>query len=408
MAKISLPYVKWRDGRPRFEPSPRERELGFSAQDLKHPNGAWFTFEEAKAFADNTLPRIYAAREAGRKIRPQAAPRRTVEALLEDWMASRAVTDLAPSTQRGYRTTVNAIVYKPDDREALRKRQRAIKLKTRQDERERETFATTPVEAIEPPEAYAFIDYLIDARGRHMGRACRATLQAAFEWGRISTTWRLKTNPFARLKFKKPDGRIVIYTDAEIRALVDAADAIERPSIGDGILLGLFTGQRQGDRLSLVDGGVEDGRRIFRQNKTGAVVAIPEMPRLAQRLAEARVRVAAVKLRIGTRPNEIVVNEATGLAYLDATYRSVFNLVRAHAAKTCPALAEKRDQDLRDTCVTWLARAGCTIPEICSITGHDAKSVYSILKHYLAITPELADSAIGKLEAFMQAKGMAV
>jgi hypothetical protein len=67
-----------------------------------------------------------------------------------------------------------------------------------------------------------------------------------------------------------------------------------------------------------------------------------------------------------------------------------------------------RDQDLRDTAVTWLARAGATIPEIAAITSHDPKSIYTILKHYLAITPELADSAIEKLKTWMNKEGMAV
>jgi hypothetical protein len=67
-----------------------------------------------------------------------------------------------------------------------------------------------------------------------------------------------------------------------------------------------------------------------------------------------------------------------------------------------PALAGKRDQDLRDTAVTWLANAGCTLPEIASITGHSLQSIHSILKHYLAITPELADSAIAKYVAWMR------
>ena len=68
----------------------------------------------------------------------------------------------------------------------------------------------------------------------------------------------------------------------------------------------------------------------------------------------------------------------------------------------------KRDQDLRDTAVTWLARAGCTLPEIASITGHSLRSIHQILQHYLAITPELADSAIAKLVAWMEKEHLVV
>lgn len=413
MAKLDLPYVKWRDGRPRFEPGPRERHIGFVAQDLRHDDGRWFSFEEAKTFADNKLLEIQAARAAGRKIRPAVAPSRTVEDLLCDWLRffEKLVArgDKAASTLDGYRTCVNAILYKPESAAAMAQRQRAIKLGTEPRPRIREEFSLTPPAAIEAPEAHDFIDYLIDARGAHMGRACRVVLVSAFEFGRLSRDWRLQVNPAKGLKFAKPKGRVVIYRDDEIRQLVASADELGRPSIGDAILLGLLSGQRQGDRLALEDIGLdENNRRRFKQSKTGAIVAIPETPRLAQRLAEAKARVAAIKLAKGTRPATIIVSEATGLAYPGDSYRQVFEQVREHAARKMPSLAQKRDQDLRDTSVTWLARASATIPEVCSITGHDPKSVYTILTHYLAITPELADSAIGKLMEWMKDKGMAV
>ena len=56
-----------------------------------------------------------------------------------------------------------------------------------------------------------------------------------------------------------------------------------------------------------------------------------------------------------------------------------------------------RDQDLRDTAVTWLALAGATLPEIASVTGHSLQSIHDVLKHYLARHPEMAEHAIAKL-----------
>jgi hypothetical protein len=40
------------------------------------------------------------------------------------------------------------------------------------------------------------------------------------------------------------------------------------------------------------------------------------------------------------------------------------------------------------------------VPEIRAITGHSAASAHSILKHYLATHPEMADKAIRKLVAW--------
>ena len=73
--------------------------------------------------------------------------------------------------------------------------------------------------------------------------------------------------------------------------------------------------------------------------------------------------------------------------------------------EACPTVADLRDQDLRDTAVTWMALAGATIPEIIAVTGHTAESATRILKHYLARHPEMADSAIGKMMAWYDGGG---
>jgi hypothetical protein len=54
--------------------------------------------------------------------------------------------------------------------------------------------------------------------------------------------------------------------------------------------------------------------------------------------------------------------------------------------------------DMRGTAVTLLAEAGCTIPEIVSITGHTIKSANQILEKYLARTKAISDAAILKFE----------
>lgn len=459
MPLMPIPYVAWReqaDGtiRPRFQPGPRERRLGFVSADLKHDGGAWYSYEQVRAFMlgpdgnGGKLAEIKAARAGGRVKRPPQAPRsRTVEALLADWLKSPRVKALAPKTQEGYRKQVNAVLYQPrKDRDA------PLRL---------EDFARAPVAAIGSPELRVFFDYQRATRGLHMARASIAVISAAFTWGKDDPFWRLGANPRIGMEFEQPEGRIVIYSDAEIRALVAAADAlpcgvkkngevITRRSVGHCTLLGLFTGQRQGDRLALEDKGLVDGRRRFEQSKTGAIVDIRETPQLKARLALAAADVAAIKLERGTRPATIIVDETTGEAYNEHTYRHVFEDVRAIAyhgwlegetvdelwqrieaeakdparklavhnrpwrLEPCPSLFDvktrtfKRDQDLRDTAVTWFARSGAELAEIASITGHSLRSIHEILKHYLAITPELGDNAIAKLVAWMEKEKMVV
>jgi hypothetical protein len=192
--------------------------------------------------------------------------------------------------------------------------------------------------------------------------------------------------------------------------------------IGDCIVLGVWTGQRQDARLAMVDGGAIDGRRLIRQSKTGAVVMIPDAPELTVRLKAMRRRRESWTVQ----PLELVVDEGADrlckrrerTPFQANHYRQAFAEVRAAAAngirpdvghnggppledewllKPMPSLAHAHDQDLRDTAVTWFARAGCTLPEICAITGHSLQSATQVLKHYLGSHPELADNAIRKM-----------
>ncbi|MDZ7822614.1 MAG: hypothetical protein U5K75_00245 [Ahrensia sp.] len=85
----------------------------------------------------------------------------------------------------------------------------------------------------------------------------------------------------------------------------------------------------------------------------------------------------------------------------------ILTKVKAHAAAISglASLANFLDLDLRDTSVTWMALAGCEIPEIVSVTGHTLESATQILKHYLARHPEMADSAITKMIKWYEADG---
>ena len=105
---------------------------------------------------------------------------------------------------------------------------------------------------------------------------------------------------------------------------------------------------------------------------------------------------------------QLVIDETANAPFKSDWYRHVFAEVRAEAAKKVPSVAGKRDQDLRDTAVTWLGRAGATVPQIASITGHSYVSINQVLRHYLATHPEMADAAIGKLLSWMEETGMAV
>jgi integrase len=62
--------------------------------------------------------------------------------------------------------------------------------------------------------------------------------------------------------------------------------------------------------------------------------------------------------------------------------------------------------DLRGTAVLRLALAGCTVPEIATITGHSIRDVQSILDaNYFHRDVALAESGIRKLERYAGRRG---
>lgn len=140
------------------------------------------------------------------------------------------------------------------------------------------------------PILFDFYERLWTTKALATARALIATLSAAISWGMRSGRVKLIVNPAKKQKLEKPQERIRAFMPIEIRQLVAAADAIGLPEIGDSVMMAVWTGQRQNDRLAMIDAGLTDGHRIFRQAKTGAIVAVREVPDLAARLAAARER----------------------------------------------------------------------------------------------------------------------
>jgi integrase len=104
-----------------------------------------------------------------------------------------------------------------------------------------------------------------------------------------------------------------------------------------------------------------------------------------------------------------VISEETGQPYKPDNFRHVFAEIRAAAG--IDEIAREHGieggllfMDLRRTAVVHLARAGCSVPEIASITGHSVSRTVSILEVYLPRDSEMAAAAIAKLEAWRRTK----
>lgn len=158
------------------------------------------------------------------------------------------------------------------------------------------------------------------------------------------------------------------------------------------LMLALWTGQRQGDLLRL-RWAAYDGTRIrLRQGKTDVPVSVPVGAPLKAALDAAKRQMSdgdENRSRAGT----ILLTER-GTAWTESGFRASWRKGCRKAGVTGLTF-----HDLRGTAVTRLAKAGCTVPEIATITGHSLKDVGTILdSHYLSRDHALGESAIRKLE----------
>jgi hypothetical protein len=384
-------YVNWRDGRPRFEPSPTLRALGYKGEDLKSESGRWMTAGQALDWSNAFHKQIEQAkrkakmRKSGRheptKVPPAPALRPTypVSRLFDDWLNLKinpSIADLSENTIRDYRQKAKIFQnHLPDVWEA-------------------------EAEALTKPICVGLYDALRgklatkNRSGIPSASGAMRILGIALQWAMDRGKFpHMHVNPSHKLKMKTPAPRIRFATIPEMKVMVETADEMGSHDMGDMFVLAVWSGQRQSDRIEFQFVGREKDRLEFRQGKTRALVSIPEAPELRKRLLAAEER----RKKAEIISPYVILNEEDWKKFSKDRYRRRFQDVRRAAARRLPSLKTLRDQDFRDTSVTWLAMAGCTVPMICSITGHSFKTAHDILKHYLAMNPELADSAIAKL-----------
>ena len=393
MATIRVPYLAWRDGRPRWIPGPRLRAKGFKGRDLKDAQGRWLGLEAAIDEAKRLNAEVEAFRESGkarfRERAPAASHARSCDRLFEKWTASRDFLKNAEKTQRDYKGKARAL------------------LDTRLDE-SGTTFGEMPVAAIAAHHLYAWWEETYKTRGHSMANGAIAVARAMFSHAMPKRlNWRTD-NPASKLGLEGVAPRVVVWTPSEVAHIVKVADGLGLASVADAVIVALHSGQRQGDVLALSNARAAGGRTIFKQGKTGARVSVPQTGELEERLAAIRARQQAGAVIELSRP--VIICETTGEPYQEDWFRKKFADVRAAAAKQegFAQIADKQFRDLRDTAITRLALAGCTVPEIRAITGHTLATVYTVLQHYLALDDRMADAGIAKLKVWMAEEGIAV
>jgi integrase len=169
---------------------------------------------------------------------------------------------------------------------------------------------------------------------------------------------------------------------------IEAFGGVASEPLRFALVMALWTAQRQGDLIKLTWSQYDGTHIRLKQGKTNARVAIPVGSVLKQALDARRPEKADGPILRNTRGQPWTADgfktswgKACTAAGLDAT--------------------DVRFNDLRGTAVTRLALAGCTVPQIASVTGHSLQDVERILQaHYLGGSFALAEAAMLKREAY--------
>lgn len=404
---ISIPLITWRNGRPRFIPGRQARNEGWTGEDLRHgETGPWYSLDEAIAWS------------AQRHL-DMADKRQDVLNT-----AAKATTPIArrpASNSLGH--VFAAWQQSPPFRNKVwtdgRKRRKPLSHKTIKfyhgnsgifQDRFPDAWAA-PVAALTPSVVDGMFERLENERGLSTARAVVATLRVALSFARRKGM--INDNPAKDLALPMAEPRVRAASITEIHSLISTADAIGRPELADMVLFAAITGQRQGDRLSMIADQIAHDRVTLRQSKRGKLVSVKIVPALAKRLQAAQQRRAGHKVQYP----QLLIDEANNLPWTEDRYRKHFAKLRSQAVSgvigekgtwlvpPCETLADLTDQDLKDTNQTWLANASATDVEMAAIAGHSEATAASTRKHYVAINATQSDNAIDKLEIWLAAEG---
>lgn len=244
-------------------------------------------------------------------------------------------------------------------------------------------FGTLPLEAVEERGARGlFLGWHDDIAEEHprSADAHLARLAKILAFGVEREL--LLVNPISTFKRAYKGSRSdIIWLPEHIAKFQEQAGA----AMGLALDLAFHTGQRRGDILALLPHQYDGSGIKLVQSKTKREVYVPCTSALKAKLDA---------LNMTDRPRLVVTrrNEPMKIDNFKTQWRRTQD----------EALGDKTDlhfHDLRGTAVTMLAEAGCSVPEIVSITGHSLESATKILERYLSRTRELAHAAIAKLDA---------
>lgn len=306
-------------------------------------------------------PEFHASYNAAAATR-RAAPEGQLQSVLDKFQRSSDFLDLAEKTRSDYKKHIRAIESEYGD----------FPLGALSDRRTRGEFLAWRDRIGVTSRRQA--DYRFSVLAR--------TLSWAFDRGLVPL------NPCERPGRLYRSGRAdITWTDADAAAFYAKAPA----HLHLALTLALWTGQRQGDLLKLTWAAYDGTHIRVTQGKTGVRVVVPVGAPLKLALDAAKQALSSIA-EGKPRPITILATEG-GTAWTESGFRASWRKACAKAGVSGVTF-----HDLRGTAVTRLAVAGCTVPEIASLTGHSMKDAETIVARYMSRDQALAESAIRKLE----------
>lgn len=423
--------LKWRDGRPRWEPSPASRAAGISGRDLKD-GPAWLARGAAIDVADLRTRWAAQVRAAGdgdaeavAKLRqaldalpaPQSDAARLRHHLLSDLFVRASAACEAASgpfdTARvsGGPRTVRALVdaYFADpllEHPEFGKSPSTVRLYRQQSTAFIARFGDRRVDAITRGELRSWYEQLILAKSLASGKLQLSTAAAFFAWA-SRHDW-IGSSPCTELDMRKPAARRSFILPQEELDFVPWCDANGFEDLADAFVLGLWTGARSHD-LCAVDVAELLGatwRYIPNKGKRSGRVALPGL------LDVVKARVARRQAQpLAPLHGAFLVAEKGGrhtTASIGARFSEARGLAVASGAVP-PSFAHRMLKDTRKTCVTRLALAGYDARQIYPWTAHSPTEADEILReHYIQLQEEGSIEMARKLEAWAQKAGLAL
>lgn len=293
--------------------------------------------------------------------RPEPPFQGCLAEIVREYLRSPTYTTLKASTREGYDIAIASI--------------------------ERDFFSMTAKQIAETGSRQIFLQWRDDIAKTHPRKAdLFMSVLKRILWFGLDREM-ISRHPLEKVE-KVNDGtrRDIIWTDDEISLFRDGRKGSDgkweiKPAsepLIRAMMLGLWTGQRQGDLLKLTWKAYDGNSIALRQSKTGAHVRVKVSKELKQCLDSVK------------RGNSLtILTNGQGLPWATG-FKSSWRKAVEKAG-----IEDRTYHDLRGTFVTLAYRNGASIKEIAEVSGHSEKDAETIIrKHYL-----VSSAAVERIEA---------